>query len=367
MRVRIITIFPQFFASCLGEGLLGKAADKGLVEVETDDLRGYATDRHRTVDDKPYGGGAGMVMKVDVWDRAISAARDALPGARVILLTPQGPTLDDRLAQRLARETALVFCCGRYEGIDERVAEHLVDEALSIGDYVLTGGEAAALVAVDAIARKVPGVIGRAASVETDTFTTGLKYPQFTRPPEYRGWPVPEVLLSGDHDAIERWRNDAAWQRTAGARRELLPRAVAARTRLVWAEPPDDALPHLAALRKAFGLDQVGAAVRDPERRQALKERFPELLFWGTLANAGRRWAADWWLHLADAPAEGQRPLGWVAAELGRATPRLTVSFGGPAPAGATVVSPALAEAAGSLAGLVVWLDRLFGRAENTP
>lgn len=367
MRIRIITIFPHFFDSCLGEGLLGKADEKGLVRVETDDLRAYTTDRHRTVDDTPYGGGPGMVMKVDVWDQAIAAARAALPHARVVLLTPQGPPLDDRRAARLAHEEALVFCCGRYEGVDERVAEHLVDEWLSIGDYVLTGGEAAALVAVDAIARKVPGVIGDTESVSTDTFTAGLKFPQYTRPPRFKGWAVPEVLLSGDHDAIARWREEVSWQRTAQHRPELLTHAAAGRIRLVWAEPPEDQVQHLPALKEAYGLRDVGVAVRDPERRAALQERFAELSVWGTLANAGRRWSDDWWLHVADAPGPEQWSLDRVAARLGQATPRLTISFGGPTPRGATAAAPALPGAAGGFPGLVVWLDRLMGGGEKTP
>ncbi|HXQ55914.1 MAG TPA: tRNA (guanosine(37)-N1)-methyltransferase TrmD [Actinomycetes bacterium] len=221
MLVDIVTIFPGFFASPLATGLLGKAGERGLVEVRLHDLREWATDRHRSVDDAPFGGGAGMVMRPGPWFDALDDLEAEGP-ARIVLLAPDGRRLDHQLAQRLAAEPRLVLCCGRYEGVDERVRTR-VHEVLSIGDFVLAGGETAALVVLDAVARLVPGVMGNAASASDESFAAGLlEYPQYTRPAVYRGLEVPAVLRSGDHGAVARWRRDESLRRTAARRPDLL-------------------------------------------------------------------------------------------------------------------------------------------------
>jgi tRNA (guanine37-N1)-methyltransferase len=222
--VDIVTIFPEYFASPLAAGLLGKAGERGLVRVRLHDLRTWAADRHRSVDDAPFGGGAGMVMLPGPWFEALDALQADGP-AHVVLLAPDGRRFDQATAARLAGEPRLVLCCGRYEGIDERVRTR-VDEVLSIGDFVLAGGEAAALVVLDAVARLVPGVMGNAASAADESFAAGLlEYPQYTRPAVYRGLEVPAVLRSGDHGAIARWRRDQAVERTRRLRPDLLDRA----------------------------------------------------------------------------------------------------------------------------------------------
>jgi tRNA (guanine37-N1)-methyltransferase len=222
--VDIVTIFPEYFASPLAAGLLGKAGERGLVQVRLHDLRTWASDRHRSVDDAPFGGGAGMVMLPGPWFEALDALQADGP-AHVVLLAPDGHRFDQATAARLAGEPRLVLCCGRYEGIDERVRTR-VDEVLSIGDFVLAGGEAAALVVLDAVARLVPGVMGNAASAADESFAAGLlEYPQYTRPAVYRGLEVPAVLRSGDHRAIARWRHDQAVERTRRLRPDLLDRS----------------------------------------------------------------------------------------------------------------------------------------------
>jgi tRNA (guanine37-N1)-methyltransferase len=219
--VDIVTIFPGFFASPLATGLLGKAGERGLVEVRLHDLREWATDRHRSVDDAPFGGGAGMVMAPGPWFDALDDLEAEGP-ARAILLAPDGHRFDQRAAQRLAAEPRLILCCGRYEGVDERVRTR-VHEVLSIGDFVLAGGETAALVVLDAVARLLPGVMGNAASASDESFAAGLlEYPQYTRPAVYRGLEVPAVLRSGDHGAVERWRHQQALDRTRRHRPDLL-------------------------------------------------------------------------------------------------------------------------------------------------
>jgi tRNA (guanine37-N1)-methyltransferase len=221
--VDIVTIFPGFFASPLATGLLGKAGERGLVQVRLHDLRHWATDRHRSVDDAPFGGGVGMVMAPGPWFDALDDLEAEGP-ARVVLLAPDGRRLDHEVAQRLAAEPRLVLCCGRYEGIDERVRTR-VHEVLSIGDFVLAGGETAALVVLEAVARLVPGVMGNAASATDESFAAGLlEYPQYTRPAVYRGLEVPAVLRSGDHGAVERWRRQQALERTRRLRPDLLER-----------------------------------------------------------------------------------------------------------------------------------------------
>jgi tRNA (guanine37-N1)-methyltransferase len=222
--VDIVTIFPGYFASPLATGLLGKAGERGLLQVRLHDLRAWAADRHRSVDDAPFGGGAGMVMLPGPWFEALDALQADGP-AHVVLLAPDGHRFDQATAARLAREPRLVLCCGRYEGIDERVRTR-VDEVLSIGDFVLAGGEPAALMVLDAIARLVPGVMGNAASAAEESFAAGLlEYPQYTRPAVYRGLEVPAVLRSGDHGAIARWRHAQALERTRRLRPDLLERA----------------------------------------------------------------------------------------------------------------------------------------------
>jgi tRNA (guanine37-N1)-methyltransferase len=222
--VDIVTIFPGFFASPLATGLLGRAGERGLVEVRLRDLRDWAGDRHRSVDDAPFGGGAGMVMLPGPWFDALDTLEAEGP-ARVVLLAPDGHRFDHAVAQRLAGEPRLILCCGRYEGIDERVRSR-VHEVLSIGDFVLAGGETAALVVLEAVARLVPGVMGNAASAADESFSAGLlEYPQYTRPSTYRGLEVPAVLRSGDHGAIERWRRAQALDRTRRLRPDLLDRA----------------------------------------------------------------------------------------------------------------------------------------------
>jgi tRNA (guanine37-N1)-methyltransferase len=219
--VDVVTIFPAFFDSPLAAGLLGKAGERGLLKVRRHDLRAWASDRHRSVDDAPFGGGAGMVMLPGPWFEALDALEAEGP-AHVVLLAPDGRRFDQRVAERLASEPRLVLCCGRYEGVDERVRTR-VDEVLSIGDYVLAGGEPAALVVLDAVVRLLPGVMGNAASAADESFAAGLlEYPQYTRPAVYRGLEVPAVLRSGDHGAIARWRRAASVERTRQVRPDLL-------------------------------------------------------------------------------------------------------------------------------------------------
>jgi tRNA (guanine37-N1)-methyltransferase len=228
MKISVLTIFPDFFPPALAEGMIRAAREKGQLEVGIVGLRDHTEDAHRTTDDYPFGGGAGMVMKIEPIDRALRSlgvgepsARP--PGTRVVLLSPQGERLTQRRAIALATLDHLVLVCGRYKGVDERVRERLVDEELSIGDFVLSGGEPAALCVVDAVARLLPGVVGTFDSVESDSFHSGLlDAPYYTRPAEYRGWNVPEVLLSGHHGEIARHRREQALRRTFERRPDLL-------------------------------------------------------------------------------------------------------------------------------------------------
>ena len=206
LNFSVITIFPGMFDSPLSHSILKKAQEKRLINIDLIDLRDYTTDRHRSTDDTPYGGGQGMVMKPEPLVAAIEQTRHKKTHARVILLTPQGRVFDQETAQRLSQEQEVVLICGRYEGIDERV-KAFVDEEISIGDYTLSGGEPAANVIIDAVARLVPGVLGNENSALEESFADGLlEYPQYTRPEEFRGMKVPEVLLSGDHERIRQWR-----------------------------------------------------------------------------------------------------------------------------------------------------------------
>ena len=225
MRIDVVTIFPDALKPFFDSALLGKAGERGLVDVRVHDLRDYTTNKHRKVDDEPFGGGPGMVMTPEPFFRAVEsiAPERKTDHPRVILLGPQGPRLTQQVAHELAAIDWLVVLCGRYEGVDERVATELADEELSVGDYVLAGGEAAAAVVVDAVARLLPGVVGEPGSVERESFEDGLlDHPHYTRPADFHGHQVPEVLLSGDHAAIERWRREEAQRRTRERRPDLL-------------------------------------------------------------------------------------------------------------------------------------------------
>jgi tRNA (guanine37-N1)-methyltransferase len=227
MRVDVVTIFPGYFAP-LGLSLIGKARRQGLLDVQVHDLRGYAHDRHRTVDDTPYGGGAGMVMRPEPWGEALDAvvgSGDGVP--HLVVPSPAGTPFTQTLARELAAEPWLVFACGRYEGIDERVVEDAASRmpvhVVSLGDYVVNGGEVAALAIVEAVARLLPGVVGNAESLVEESHEDGLlEYPVYTKPPVWRGRAVPEVLLSGNHGAIARWRQEQRLARTAERRPDLV-------------------------------------------------------------------------------------------------------------------------------------------------
>ena len=221
MKIQILTIFPDVCKSVFSESILMRAQEKNLASLEAVDLRKWTKDRHRTVDDAPYGGGPGMVMKIEPIDLALSEMRS--PASKVILLSPQGRQFSDSTARELARETDLILLCGHYEGIDQRVAEHLVDDEISIGDYVLTSGVLPALVLTDAIVRLIPGVLGDEESAQQDSFSAGiLDHPHYTRPSEYKGWKAPDVLLGGNHAAIANWRREAALDATKKRRPDLL-------------------------------------------------------------------------------------------------------------------------------------------------
>lgn len=223
MRVDIVSIFPEALTP-LGVSILGRARERGLIEVVVWDLRDFTTDRHRQVDDVAYGGGPGMVMKPEPFFAAVEAiVESGEQRPRILLTSPQGRRFDQRIAEELSRETRLIVLCGHYEGIDERVVIGLGAEEISIGDYILTGGEVPAMVIVDAIARLLPGVVGDALSVQAESFTGGmLDYPHYTRPADFRGMRVPEVLLSGHHEQIRRWRRREQLRRTLARRPDLI-------------------------------------------------------------------------------------------------------------------------------------------------
>jgi tRNA (guanine37-N1)-methyltransferase len=225
VRISVLTIFPELFEAFLRTSLVGRAAEKGLLRLSVHDLRDYALDRHRSVDDEPYGGGGGMVMMAPPWIRAVRALGEGR-SARRVLLSPQGRRLNEQVVRELAAREDLILLCGRYEGVDERVREAVVDEEISIGDYVLSGGELPAMVLVEALSRQVPGVVGLAESVERESFRDGLlDFPHYTRPAEFEGREVPAVLLSGDHAAIERFRRREALRATLRKRPDLLATA----------------------------------------------------------------------------------------------------------------------------------------------
>ncbi len=225
MRFHILTIFPGFFQGPFQHGVVAKAAQAGLIQIHIHDLRNWTHDRHRTVDDRPFGGGEGMLLKpAPIFEAVESIWPQRSPDRRLVLLSAQGRRFDQEAARRLSQYKELFLICGRYEGVDERVAEHLADEELSIGDFVLSGGELGAALVVDCVARLLPGVLGNEDSVIQESFSQSalLDCPQYTRPADFRGWKVPEVLLSGNHDEIRRWRDKVAREKTARNRPDLL-------------------------------------------------------------------------------------------------------------------------------------------------
>ncbi|QYR19799.1 tRNA (guanosine(37)-N1)-methyltransferase TrmD [Paenibacillus sp. sptzw28] len=236
MRIDVLTLFPEMFDGVFGASILGKAQGKGLVSLRAVNFRDYANNKHNTVDDYPYGGGGGMVLKPEP---LFAAVEDLMPEAgkrpRVILMCPQGEPYSQRKAEELAAQEHLVFVCGHYEGYDERIREHLATDELSIGDYVLTGGELPAMVVIDSVVRLLPGVLGNETSAVTDSFSTGLlEYPHYTRPAVFREWEVPEILLSGHHAKVEAWRREQSLLRTLKRRPELLEQAELTKKEQEW-------------------------------------------------------------------------------------------------------------------------------------
>ena len=228
MRIDILTTFPQIIEAVAGESILGRARQKGIVEVRAVNLRDFTTDAHRTTDDEPFGGGPGMVMKCEPVFRAVEdlTARRAPDKPRILLMTPQGRCFDQKMAKELAAESYVIIICGRYEGVDERIRDHLATDEVSIGDYVLNGGEIPAMVLVEAVARLVPGVLGDQDSTETESFASGLlDHAQYTRPADFRGLKAPDVLLSGHHEEIRKWRRASALARTLERRPDLIESA----------------------------------------------------------------------------------------------------------------------------------------------
>ncbi|SFG36065.1 tRNA (guanine37-N1)-methyltransferase [Planifilum fulgidum] len=227
IRFDVLTLFPEMFSGFLSTSIIGRAREKGLIAAEVIDFRQFSTDKHRTVDDTPYGGGGGMVLKPEPIFRAVEhLLADESEKPPILLMSPQGKPFTQRKAEELARHRRLVLICGHYEGFDERIRQHLATEELSIGDYVLTGGELAAMVVIDCVSRLIPGVLGNESAAAEDSFSMGLlEYPQYTRPADFRGWKVPEVLLSGNHRKIEEWRRRESLRRTWERRPDLLEHA----------------------------------------------------------------------------------------------------------------------------------------------
>ena len=231
MQVHILTLFPEMFQGPFGESIVKRAVDKGAVDIQLHNIRDYTHDRHRTVDDYQFGGDSGMVMKPEPIFEGVETilagiTQLEMATTRVILTSPQGKLLDQKMVEEFARQRYLIILCGHYEGVDERVREHLITDDVSIGDYVLTGGELAAMALTDAVVRLLPGVVGKPESVTRDSITSGLlQHPVYTRPAEYQGWEVPETLLSGNHGEIGRWRRERALERTLRQRPDLLPKA----------------------------------------------------------------------------------------------------------------------------------------------
>ncbi len=235
IRFDILTVFPEMFTSLCGSSLLKKALDKGFISIQLHDIRNYAGDKHRMTDDAPYGGGGGMVMKVEPIDRALLSVPMITDEVPIVLLTPQGERFSQKIAEEMAACPQLVLVCGHYEGVDERVRVKLVNREISIGDYVLTGGELSAMVLVDAVSRLISGVLGNRDSAGEDSFSMGLlEYPHYTRPAEYRGWKVPDVLLSGNHRGIELWRRRESLLRTLKRRPDLLTGVALTDQEKIW-------------------------------------------------------------------------------------------------------------------------------------
>lgn len=227
MRIDILTLFPGMFRGPFEASIIGRAAEQGIVEIELHDLRDWGEGRHKVVDDYTFGGGAGMVLKPDPVFRAVEVVRPLTPEpGRLVLLTPQGRLLTQPVVEELAGLPRIILLCGHYEGVDERVREHLADDEVSVGDYVLSGGEPAAMVLVDAMVRQLPGALGGETSLNEESHAEGLlEYPQYTRPADFRGWRVPDILLSGHHEEVRRWRRRQSLLRTAQRRPDLLQRA----------------------------------------------------------------------------------------------------------------------------------------------
>jgi tRNA (guanine37-N1)-methyltransferase len=326
VRIDVVTLFPAMFAGPFDQSIVARARSRGLLDLRVHDLRDYTADRHRTADDAPFGGGIGMVLKPEPLFRAVEALRQPdLPRARVALLSAQGQLFDDALARQLATLDQLILLCGHYEGVDERVAAHLADLELSIGDYVLTGGELPAMVVIDAVARYVPGVL-EAEATGAESHAAGLlEHPHYTRPAEFRGWRVPSVLLSGDHAAIARWRRQQALLRTWQRRPELLQRvALSAEDRALLAEalagphPPAPSSPAErgrdgSAARRADGgqgeasayrgsAEEAGASLANERSRAA------------RLATLRQRYPGEWLLVRVTREAAGQPAAGVLLA-----------------------------------------------------
>ena len=237
MKFDILTIFPDMFVSPFEESIIKNAREAGLIQVHVHNLREFTRDKHRVTDDYSYGGGPGMVMKPEPIARGIEAVQESGGSSRVILLTPQGRSFDHQVARRLSSFEQLILICGRYEGVDERIRQYFVDEEISIGDFVLTGGELAAMVVVDAVARLIPGVLGAEEATDEESFSDQLlEYPQYTRPREFRGLRVPEILLSGDHGKIQKWRRGESLRRTWQRRPDLLDKSSLSREDLEFLE-----------------------------------------------------------------------------------------------------------------------------------
>lgn len=224
MKIDILTLFPKMFSGPFDESIVKRAQEKGLVEVKIHDLRAYGEGERKTVDDRPYGGGVGMILRVDIIDKAVSALKQNNKGTKVILLDATGKKFTQAVARDLSQEKHLILIAGHYEGFDHRVQEHLVEEVISIGDYVLTGGEIPAMVITDGIVRLIPGVLEKPAATELESFSSdsALEHPQYTRPDDYKGWKVPDVLLSGNHKEIEKWRKEESLKKTKKVRPDLL-------------------------------------------------------------------------------------------------------------------------------------------------
>lgn len=228
MQFEVFTLLPEVFPPYLESSILLRARQRGFVDIRIHNIRDYTQDRHHTTDDTPYGGGGGMVMKPEPVFESIESVLgpDPTESISIVLLTPQGRVFTQRVAEELARHERIALLCGRYEGVDERIREHLVTDEISVGDYVLTGGELPALIVIDAVSRLLPGVLGDPTGAEDDSHSMGLlEYPHYTRPPDFRGWKVPEVLLSGDHAKIEQWRREQALSRTFRKRPDMLEKA----------------------------------------------------------------------------------------------------------------------------------------------